>query len=342
MNGINKKVLIMVLNILVIVGNIISTISLIAINFLAPYVEELNNVLETANVNLLSQVILISICILLNVLCLVFCRDVVKNKEKIILCTTISMMIGSLYNIVVGFIIIIALYKKTKGEKEENKFPVLEIIKNTWVTKIIYLIVFSFVFVLSYTSVFSKYISSWNPIIRIIFVYGVHILFLIIPFLKNLKRDIKAFLKNRKQYAKEIVKIFSITILFYIPVTLVLNLILGQSTNQTLIQELPIWFSIIIGVVIAPICEEIMFRGFIRKIIKNDKVFIVISALIFGIIHCMYVEENWMMYLHIIPYAILGTSLAKIYAKTDNILTNISIHFIWNTIAFASMFLLGI
>lgn len=38
-------------------------------------------------------------------------------------------------------------------------------------------------------------------------------------------------------------------------------------------------------VILAPIIEELVFRGAIRKVIKNKKVFIAVSGLVFGLVH---------------------------------------------------------
>lgn len=182
-----------------------------------------------------------------------------------------------------------------------------------------------------------------NPWIKIIVFYGGRIVFAAIPFFATLKKDFKEFINKRKEYIKEVVKIFSITILFYIPVALIVNLITGnESTNQSLIKEIPLWITAILAVIIAPISEEILFRGFLRKIFKNDIVFIIISGIIFGIIHCMYAEENLLMYLYILPYSVMGAGFAKLYARTNNIYTNIIIHFIWNFIAMLAMIVLSI
>ena len=134
------------------------------------------------------------------------------------------------------------------------------------------------------------------------------------------------------------IKYFSIIILFYIPVALILNLVLGgNSTNQNIIKEVPIWITSILVIVVAPISEEILFRGFLRRFIKNDNLFIAVSGIIFGIVHCIYAEENWLMYLFILPYAIMGAGFAKVYSKTNNIVTNICLHFMWNSIVLAAM-----
>lgn len=62
----------------------------------------------------------------------------------------------------------------------------------------------------------------------------------------------------------------------------------ASANNQELIEELlksaPM-IMIISSCIFAPIEEELLFRGGIRKIIKNKKVFIACSGLIFGLMH---------------------------------------------------------
>lgn len=336
----NKQILIIVLNLLAIIGNIFSAFILLIIKFLAPYFNELEEMSANNQIGILSQMIIISVCIILSILNIIFSKDVNKNKEKILLCTTTSIMFGTIYNIIIGFINIIILLIKSKDEVKEEELPKLEKIEVKISERIMYAILFVGIFIVSYTSLVTNIIKDWNVWIKVIIIYLLQILCLTIPFRKNLKRDIKAFSLNKKRYFKEIAKTISLIIICYIPIAIILKLIIGESSNQEAIKDLPIWLTFILSIIIAPICEEIMFRGFLRKVLKNDIIFIIFSALIFGITHCLYIEENWIMYLHIIPYAILGAGFAKIYTKTDNIFTDMSVHFCWNMLAFISMILL--
>lgn len=62
------------------------------------------------------------------------------------------------------------------------------------------------------------------------------------------------------------------------------KIVSNQSVIETLLDSAPIMMIISICV-IAPIEEEMIFRGAIRKIIKNKKVYIAVSGLIFGLMH---------------------------------------------------------
>ena len=82
----------------------------------------------------------------------------------------------------------------------------------------------------------------------------------------------------------------------------------------------------------APIMEELVFRMSIRKIFKNKYLFIILSGLIFGLLHIIGNISNNYDYLYLLPYCLPGFVLAYVYYKSDNILNSIFIHFIHNTI----------
>lgn len=338
----DKKIIIRIMNVITLFGNAVMLILINIINFLANHVEEFSEIskkLENGRLSILQQSLVLGICILFSVINLFLSKNMKKNESKISFITVISMMIGSLYNIIAGFVSIIIIYKKKKGEQEESIKLENEKSLNKW----IYLILFIIIFVMFYTSIVVNMLPNVNDIIKAIVFYLGRIIVVVIPFFKILRRDIKEFFKNKKNYIKEIIKTLSITILVYIPVAFVVNLITGsEATNQNLIKEIPIWITAILAVIVAPISEEILFRGFLRRFLKNDWIYIAISGIIFGIIHCMYVEENWLMYLFVLPYAVMGAGFAKLYAKTNNIVANIALHFIWNSIVLLTMLILSI
>ena len=60
----------------------------------------------------------------------------------------------------------------------------------------------------------------------------------------------------------------------------------NQATLMILFKESPILMTLT-GVICAPVIEEIVFRGVVKKIIKNKWVFIIVSGLIFGLVHVL-------------------------------------------------------
>ena len=155
---------------------------------------------------------------------------------------------------------------------------------------------------------------------------------LALMYYKKVITDFKRLTKKHYKFifiATFILLIINITIsvIFYL-----LNITVG---NQERVEALfaNYTFTITISaVIIAPFVEELAFRESIGSLIKNDKLFILISALSFGIVHSLGIP--------IILYGIMGAAWAIIYLKTDrNLSAAILAHFINNAIAITLLFL---
>ena len=108
----------------------------------------------------------------------------------------------------------------------------------------------------------------------------------------------------------------------------------GASVNQTTVEALPLLVSLPLAIIYAPIVEESLFRGCIRRFIKNDKVFMIVSAIVFGLLHTAFSEATlYNVIVVALPYAAMGYFLAFLYAKTNNICTNMAFHAFQNTLA---------
>jgi membrane protease YdiL (CAAX protease family) len=85
-------------------------------------------------------------------------------------------------------------------------------------------------------------------------------------------------------------------------------------------------------VVVAPICEEIYFRGFFFAGMRSRLPFLpaaLISAVLFGAVHLS--DANLIAGLQL---GILGLVLATVYERTDSLWSNIAVHMFNNAIAF--------
>lgn len=85
-------------------------------------------------------------------------------------------------------------------------------------------------------------------------------------------------------------------------------------------------------IIIAPICEEICFRGFIfNSLVQNWGLPLaaIFTGILFGAVH--------FSLLHFIPLSILGTLLAISYYRTRTIWTPITIHALFNAIGFLAL-----
>ncbi|BEP30172.1 CPBP family intramembrane glutamic endopeptidase [Helicovermis profundi] len=89
-----------------------------------------------------------------------------------------------------------------------------------------------------------------------------------------------------------------------------------------------IFITIISAVILAPITEEILFRGIIFKKLHNNinlKTAIVIQAMLFSFVHFNLAQT--------LPTFLLGVVLAYMYYKTNNLWVPIFIHIIYNGLA---------
>lgn len=101
------------------------------------------------------------------------------------------------------------------------------------------------------------------------------------------------------------------------------------STTGILNQRIAFGVSVIL---LAPIAEEILFRGLIYPTIKNlgfPKVGLWISAIVFALMH-----QNMA---GMIPFIFLGIVLVLVYEETDSLLAPILTHSIFNTANFLFM-----
>lgn len=115
-----KKIIIRIMNTISLIGNIGTIFLISALNILAkfadeiPELSELSQTLSNSKVSILQQGIILGICIILSIINLILSKDIQKNESKIVFMMAISMMMGSIYNIIAGFVCTIIIYKNKK------------------------------------------------------------------------------------------------------------------------------------------------------------------------------------------------------------------------------------
>jgi len=119
-----KKIIIRIMNTISLIGNIGTIFLISALNILAkftdqiPELSELSQIISNSKVSILQQGIILGICIILSIVNLILSKDIQKNESKIVFMMAISMMIGSIYNIIAGFVCTIIIYKKKKRRRK--------------------------------------------------------------------------------------------------------------------------------------------------------------------------------------------------------------------------------
>ena len=166
--------------------------------------------------------------------------------------------------------------------------------------------------------------------------YYVTLPVLCILFFRNeLVSGFKILKNNYRAYIQHVLPKFGIMYVIFITVSLISILISQKATseNQSLIESMPLWFTIPAAVIWAPIVEELVFRGALRRFLKNNYAFIIVSAIAFGLMHTVGEDTLLNVVVLALPYSVLGGFFAYIYTKTNNIITSVLCHALHNTLA---------
>ena len=299
-----------------------------------------------------SQMLILVFCALVNTVAMFFIiKNPINNKKKLITLNVLQILFGTIYNIISGVLNIVILCRKTSDldiegetaqEQEKKELPILEdITKYKWY---VYFIIFVFLFIICYTPALDLLPipdDKTSVLISIILLYIIQFSLLVIPMWNELKRDFIVFKNNFGLYLSKMLPQFGIITIIYLICNLSLISLVGNiPTNQAILTSWPIYITALLAIIIAPIIEELMFRGFIRKFIRNDILFVIISTLIFGALHVT-VSDSIEQFLFIIPYSLLGLAFSLNYVRTKNIASNIFLHSAWNSIGVIGMLILG-
>ena len=147
---------------------------------------------------------------------------------------------------------------------------------------------------------------------------------------KERKKNYRCFKKKTERYIvlnfTSIITCFAGQILLAIISNKVAE---GSSTKQESVLGMPIGMILIMACVYSPVVEETIFRYALRKIIKNELAFILISGIVFGSVHVLSSISSHTL-LEVVAYGIphlgVGLYLAYIYASTNSLETCIITH----------------
>lgn len=182
-------------------------------------------------------------------------------------------------------------------------------------------------------------VSKLNFIQKNIYLFVIDIIYLVslvFIYRKELKEDFKDFKENGSGYIFKYAPLYLLGVILMGITNALLVKVTGMemSTNEqnvrTLIKYYPLYMSFS-SVMYAPIVEELIFRKSIKNLFNDNVLFVLMSGLIFGLIHVVGTgNEGINEILMGIPYIIMGLDFAYIYVKTKNIFTTMTLHSIHN------------
>lgn len=283
------------------------------------------------------------ICIIVNaiILILAFSNKIVKKRGLLIFLSVICILLSSstvaMLLAIINFIILLSIKKEEREAAKEEKKKIPEVKSKKYNRK--ELISAAIVFLVYFSQfIWKNYIPEENRLISIVIAisfYSIMFILVFILFGDKLIDDFKKLIKNFNSYIDYDLPKYGLMILSFLIVNLICIFVTKNATsvNQEAVESLPKIVLAILGVIWAPVVEETVFRGTIKRYISHKWIFIILSAFVFGFLHATGEGSILEIIFTTIPYATLGGWLAYIYYKTDNLANNIMIHSIWNLFA---------
>lgn len=287
--------------------------------------------------NVISYILvaLVPIGIIYNLI-LIFSKKIDLDKHyRGILFWAILFFIVNIISGVLGIIAYSTLDRKKMPKREIPKIEYKEFTNK-------YICLIGFIMCMLLMFVLPNYITGFY--INLL-VYAAILVIMILCFRKQLVHDFKIF----KEYFREYMTLTVKTWLKSLVVTMIIGIILSivtntsQSNNQENLQTMfgvyPIFIALL-SMLYAPFAEELLFRGVFRKFIKSKYLFIITSGVLFGLLHVIDDSKTLSEFSYVLVYSSLGMFLASLYYKTNNLFTNISFHFLQNTLGVLGMILI--
>ncbi len=206
-------------------------------------------------------------------------------------------------------------------------------------------VIILFFILLSYQSLLIEQLNRFqlsNILINFIagFSFVCIIIFIGLFFKNKLQQDWHDLKQNHRHYFKKYLPYWLIALALMMISNFFLFFVVTEgdiAENEQLIREsfqkapIFVYFS---AVIIAPILEELVFRGAFYYIFQNKWLFVIISSLAFGAVHILGASDLTQL-LFIIPYAIPGFAFALALYYSKNLYVPIALHFIHNGIIIA-------
>ncbi len=165
----------------------------------------------------------------------------------------------------------------------------------------------------------------------------IYIVILILMFKKEIIKGLKDLKENFLNRAILSLNCWVVGCVIMTVSSIIIGLILDQnvSQNESLVREnikiAPLYMLYTCSI-IAPIFEEMVFRRSLYGLVKVKWLFIMLSGVLFGLLHVLGSYNSILDFLYIIPYGVMGSCFAYLLTKTKNITLPIIVHMLHNTI----------
>lgn len=167
---------------------------------------------------------------------------------------------------------------------------------------------------------------------------------ILLIFHKKIERDFEDILIHHKEYYSKYIKVWLIGLMVMLLSNSFIIFILqndmsgNESAVRSLFQISPLYIYLT-STLYAPCVEELVFRQGICNILGRNRLFILVSGIVFGGLHIIGNIQTTTDILYLIPYSSLGIAFAYMLYKTDNIFVSMGFHFLHNGLLVSLQFL---
>ncbi|MBR2713053.1 MAG: CPBP family intramembrane metalloprotease [Bacilli bacterium] len=214
------------------------------------------------------------------------------------------------------------------------KEKIIKIVKNILIFLSYFMYHYIFIAILLMFNINYNEFGTFQKLLFIFVTDIIYIMTIVYLLRDEIINDLKDFKKKYKYYISKYFTIYALGVILMGLSNKILYYITRQelSGNETsirsLLDQFPIYM-VFSAVIFAPVVEEIIFRKTVRNVFNKKYLYIILSGLIFGVLHISD-YSNFNEILLGIPYVIMGIDFAYIYYKSNNIFTTITLHSIHN------------
>lgn len=193
-----------------------------------------------------------------------------------------------------------------------------------------------------------------NDFVRFLLIFCIEAItvWLIYLFLKREKQTFKD-IGFTKKMTKDYIKVAALGYLFYFALFIAVISIVGAlgliNTNQAQqigfdkAQGINLIFAFLSLVVLPPLAEELLFRGYLFQKLQNHTTIIVataVTSVLFSIAHLEFGSGNSLNWAAALDTFILSAVLCYVTVRTKSLWPAIIIHAVKNGVAFVALFIL--
>ena len=138
------------------------------------------------------------------------------------------------------------------------------------------------------------------------------------PLSPRLKDDWQVFCHNTEVYAHRTVPVMLLAGGGFLAIRYWDTGIFDLTAAVARTYEVALPLTVIAGVLLQPAAEELIYRGLLRRVIRNRWIFLIAGALLYGLFRAVTQADGVLLLPEFLAYSVLGLGFSACYAMTDN------------------------